>query len=110
MRRRGLLVPLVVKVAGVHGDHEPRLRELQTEFFEMHELLDLHLNREEQTLCRKVVTEPPEPLRDELACIREEHRQVGAALHRIRALLACRNTLWRRLRAYGTKASGAPAR
>ncbi len=82
------LVPLVAKVAGVHGDHEPRLRKLQAEFFELRELLDLHLDQEEQTLFREVVTEAPDPerLRSELAGIREEHREVGAALHRIRAL------------------------
>ncbi len=82
------LVPLVAKVAGVHGDHDPRLRELQAEFVELREMLDLHLDEEEQTLFREVVADAPDPehLRRELAGMREEHREVGAALRRIRAL------------------------
>ena len=82
------LVPLVAKVAGVHGDHDPRLRELQAEFVELREMLDLHLDQEEATLFREVVADAPdaELLRRELAGMRDEHREVGALLRRIRAL------------------------
>lgn len=78
------LVPLAAKVARVHGDHDPRLRELQAEFGELFELLDLHLDQE--TLLREMIASRPELLRRELAAMREEHRNVSAALRRIRAL------------------------
>ena len=87
-RRAAFLVPLAAKVARVHGDHDPRLRELQAEFVELREMLDLHLDQEEETLFREVVADAPDPelLRRELAGMRAEHREVGAALRRIRAL------------------------
>ncbi len=82
------LVPLAAKVAGVHGDHDRRLRDLRAEFVELREALDLHLDQEEQTLFRELVADAPDPelLRRELTGMREEHREIGAALRRIRAL------------------------
>lgn len=82
------LVPLTAKVAAVHGDHDPRLREIQAEFNELREILDTHLDEEEETLFREVVTDAPdlEQVRRDVAGIRDEHKLVGGALHRIREL------------------------
>ena len=82
------LVPLVAKVARVHGDHDPRLRELRAEFVELRESLDIHLDQEEDVLFREVVADVRDPdlLRRELAGMRGEHRELVAALGRIRVL------------------------
>ena len=82
------LVPLAAKVARVHGDHDPRLRELQAEFVELRESLDIHLDQEEEVLFREVVADIPDPdlLRRELSGMCEEHRVLDATLGRIRAL------------------------
>ena len=78
------LVPLAAKVANVHGDHDPRLRELQQEFVELRASLDLHLDDEEETLFREAVAARPDPR--QLDGMREEHEQMSRALGRIRAL------------------------
>jgi regulator of cell morphogenesis and NO signaling len=78
------LLPLAAKVARVHGDHDPRLRELQAGFGELFEMLELHLDQE--ALLREVIASKPELLRRELAGMREEHRNVLAALRHIRSL------------------------
>ncbi|HUJ29216.1 MAG TPA: iron-sulfur cluster repair di-iron protein [Myxococcales bacterium] len=82
------LVTLAAKVAAVHGDRDPLLRDLQAEFAELRETLELHLDQEEETLFREVVAAEPDQaqLRRELTGMREEHREMGAALRRIRAL------------------------
>ncbi|MGZ6143441.1 MAG: hemerythrin domain-containing protein [Myxococcales bacterium] len=82
------LVPLAAKVAHVHGDHDPRLRDLQAEFADLRETLDLHLEQEEATLFREVAAPAPDGavLRRELECMRAEHREVAGTLARIRAL------------------------
>lgn len=82
------LVPLVAKVVAVHGEREPRLAGLQAEFVELRESLDVHLDQEEETLFREVVADEPDAavVRRELSGMREEHREIGAALGRIRAL------------------------
>ncbi len=78
------LVPLAAKVANVHGDHDPRLRDLRAEFFELRETLDEHLDDEEQRLFRGVVSDAPDP--ELLAGMHDEHREVKRALGRLRAL------------------------
>ena len=82
------LVPLASKVARVHGDHDPRLRDVQEVFFELREALDAHLDEEEQVLFRQVTAAAPDQavLDRELSGMVEEHREIGAALRRIREL------------------------
>ena len=82
------LVPLAAKVARVHGDHDPRLRDLQAEFLELRESLEDHLDQEEQVLFREVVADAPDPglLGRELAGLREEHRALEEAFGRVRTL------------------------
>ncbi len=82
------LVTLTAKVARVHGDHDPRLRELQAEFVELRESLDLHLDQEEEVLFREVVADRPDAavLRRELEGMHVEHAQMFESLGHIRAL------------------------
>ena len=82
------LVPLAAKVAAVHGEHDSRLLEVQAKFFELRGQLDAHLDEEEETFFREVVAPAPDlgQLREEAAEMREEHREIGAALGRIREL------------------------
>ena len=82
------LVPLATKVAQVHGDHDPRLRELQAVFADLREAIDIHLEHEEEELFREATA--PAPDRDALSRkvpgMLVEHRELGAALQRIRDL------------------------
>lgn len=82
------LVPLASKVARVHGDHDPRLRDLQAEFFELREALDAHLDQEEQVLFRQVTAEAPDRavLERELSDMLAGHFEIGVSLRRIREL------------------------
>ena len=82
------LVTLVAKVARVHGDHDPRLRELHAEFEELRETLDAHLDSEEEVLFREAAADAPDAalLRRELAEMRAEHHSLVGAFGRVRAL------------------------
>ena len=44
-----LLTPLATKVARVHGDHDPRLREVEASFAGLRELLFEHLEQQEES-------------------------------------------------------------
>lgn len=77
---------LAAKVSRVHGDHNPRLRELDTVVRELSAALLPHLDEEEQTLFPKLMSNPAasEALSAELANVHEEHLLVGALLERMR--------------------------
>jgi regulator of cell morphogenesis and NO signaling len=82
------LGPIVAKVARVHGDRNPRLRELADVYVELKEALEPHLDREEEVLFPALVARRPDAavVRAELATMHEDHLAVGAMLARIRDL------------------------
>jgi regulator of cell morphogenesis and NO signaling len=88
--RRALpyLGPVVSKVARVHGDRDPKLRELADAFLELTEALEPHLDREEEVLFPALTARRPDPevVRAELETMHEDHLAVGTLLGRIRAL------------------------
>ncbi|HET7787596.1 MAG TPA: DUF542 domain-containing protein [Myxococcales bacterium] len=83
-----LLGYLVSKVARVHGEHNPKLVELEQVFVRLRDLLDAHLDDEENVLFRLVTGPAPRGAEGgiALAGAQREHLEVGAALHRIRDL------------------------
>lgn len=81
------LVPLAAKVARVHGDHNPKLRELDACVSELSNALIAHLDEEEQAvfpalMARGTATEQSDKL---LTAMMDEHLAVAALLERIRA-------------------------
>jgi regulator of cell morphogenesis and NO signaling len=75
------------KVARVHGEHNPRLRDLNTAVQTLCEILPPHLEQEETTLFPALQAETPDPevLRAEFASMHTDHLAVGDLLHRVRA-------------------------
>lgn len=78
---------LATKVAGVHGDHNPKLRALRDVVVELGATLEPHLDAEEQTLFPALTAPKPDGalVSRELATMREEHLAVGRLLERMRA-------------------------
>ncbi|MBX3471100.1 MAG: iron-sulfur cluster repair di-iron protein [Planctomycetes bacterium] len=79
---------MAAKVARVHGEHDPRLADLGRLVANLRPLLLDHLDEEEQQLFPALMARntAPEVVRDGLAAMEAEHRQVGALLERARAL------------------------
>jgi len=79
---------LAKKVARVHGDHQPSLRELEEAVTELIEALEPHLDQEEQILFPAAMAREPDGavLRRELAAMHEDHLAVGALLEKVRAI------------------------
>jgi regulator of cell morphogenesis and NO signaling len=79
---------LATKVARVHGEREPRLRDLERVVLELDETLIPHLDDEERHLFPAMAA--PEPdlagLAPQLATMQAEHVAVGALLAEMRAL------------------------
>lgn len=77
---------LAAKVARVHGDHNPKLRELAAVVNELHAQLVPHLDFEEQSLFPLLAAEHVDLPRVEpaLRAMHEEHLQVAALLERMR--------------------------
>jgi len=77
---------LSAKVSRVHGDRNPRLRELETVVRELKDALIPHLDREEQELFPALTARSPAEavVRRELTEMLEEHRGVGRLLLRMR--------------------------
>lgn len=82
------LAPLAAKVARVHGDHMPDLREIQSAFEEMKDALLPHLDEEEEVLFPALMARDKDAqvIARELATMHEDHLAVGALLERIRSL------------------------
>jgi regulator of cell morphogenesis and NO signaling len=78
--------PLAAKVARVHGDHNPRLRELQGIVDELTSALLPHLDAEEQVLFPMMMMREREEerLSRELWAMRDDHLAVGRLLERMR--------------------------
>jgi regulator of cell morphogenesis and NO signaling len=88
--RRALpsLAPLVDRIAEVHGGRDPGLGALQREFAELRARLERHLDEEEHALFPLLMSRAPDRARatDEIARMRAEHDEVGAAIARVRDL------------------------
>lgn len=74
------------KVARVHGEHNPRLRDLNVAVQTLCEILPPHLEAEEDTLFPALRADTPDPdvLREEFAAMHADHLAVGDLLHRVR--------------------------
>lgn len=81
------LGPLTAKVARVHGDHNPKLREIDAAFRELCEALVPHLDQEEQVLFPALTSRTGDRsvIAAELSTMHSEHLAVGAILQRLRA-------------------------
>jgi len=78
---------LASKVSRVHGEHNPKLRELEAIVHELAETLSPHLDAEESTLFPALLSPAPDRnvVTRELAEMFTEHREVGQLLDRMRA-------------------------
>lgn len=81
---------LAAKVARVHGDHQPSLRELDEVVVALCESLEPHLDQEESVLFPAMMAQAGdrEVIRRELAAMQRDHLEVGGLLERARALTA----------------------
>lgn len=77
---------LAAKVARVHGDHNPRLRDLDTFVAAIADALDPHLDEEEQVLFPALMARNGDAslIRAELATMHTDHLAVGALLEQMR--------------------------
>jgi regulator of cell morphogenesis and NO signaling len=82
------LTALSAKVARVHGDHEPKLREVETLVADLVAALLPHLDREEEILFPALLGGDRDIIGRELATMKEDHEQVGALLQQLRSV-AC---------------------
>ncbi|MBK7859744.1 MAG: hemerythrin domain-containing protein [Archangiaceae bacterium] len=80
------LTPLAHKVARVHGDHEPRLREVRDGLDVLAERLTTHLAREERVLDALALGVAPDST--DAVAMRADHVAMLAVLARIRAAAA----------------------
>jgi regulator of cell morphogenesis and NO signaling len=81
------LQALAAKVARVHGDHNPRLKDLENVVAELADTLSAHIDDEEETLF-PAVTRPGSDaaaVRALLSGMRDEHTAVATLLERVRA-------------------------
>jgi regulator of cell morphogenesis and NO signaling len=76
---------LAAKVARVHGEHNPRLIELDPIVAELAETLEAHIDEEEASLFPVLTAEPDRAVVRRLNTMRDEHAGVGALLGRMRA-------------------------
>jgi len=79
---------LAEKVARVHGEREPRLREVASIVRELSDVLLPHLDDEERHLFPHLLAEPldAELVRKELVSMRDEHMIVGGLLGRLHGI------------------------
>jgi regulator of cell morphogenesis and NO signaling len=83
------LSQLANKVAKAHGDHDPKLVQLNTKFLELKALIEPHLDAEERELFPALMAHKPEDIdhvRNDLKAMFEEHIVVGGLLRTIREL------------------------
>jgi regulator of cell morphogenesis and NO signaling len=80
------IVPLAAKVARVHGEHNPKLRELSEVVQALDSALIPHLDQEEQELFPMLLapSTKPEVIEAELQRMKAEHLAVGELLGRLR--------------------------
>lgn len=82
------VVGLMTKVARVHGEHQPSLRDLEKNVLALVSALEPHLLQEEQVLFPALMARDVDSavVRKELASMHTEHLEVGALLEKIRTL------------------------
>lgn len=82
------IAQLTAKVARVHGDHNPKLPDVDREFSKLRGMLEPHLAQEETVLFPALTTGTPdrELVSRELASMHDDHVAVGATLARLREL------------------------
>lgn len=80
--------PLAAKVARVHGDHDPRLREVHELFVELRALLDPHLDATERMLFPALVAAAPDRklIGSEALLVRRDHEAALALVAKLSAL------------------------
>mgnify|MGYP001270310141 CR=1 FL=1 len=80
------LGPRTQKVARVHGDHNPKLRDVDAAFRELSEALLPHLDQEEEVLFPALMSRNGDRavIAAELASMHADHLAVGAILQRLR--------------------------
>lgn len=83
-RTMPFLRTLAVKVARVHGDREPSLREVARLVDLLVDTLQAHLAEEEQILFPALMNGHAADVQLQLAAMRSEHEQVGELLHVLR--------------------------
>ena len=76
---------LAAKVARVHGEHNPRLVELDEVVAQLAETLEAHIDDEEATLFPAMSDGERRDLSSLLTSTRDEHETVGALLGRMRS-------------------------
>jgi len=78
---------LATKVSRVHGDHNPKLRHLETAVEEISTTLLPHLDEEEQSLFPALTSQAPDrtAIARQLQSMQDEHLAVAKLLERIRA-------------------------
>jgi regulator of cell morphogenesis and NO signaling len=88
--RRALpyIAPLALKVAKVHGAHNPKLIEVEAKFRTLAEALIPHLEDEEEVLFPALMARSSDwaVVRREMGKMHEEHLQVGDLLAKLREL------------------------
>ena len=79
---------LARKVARVHGDHNPKLPELATLVSELRQMLEPHLDEEEEAIFPALVSAKPDSrsIAQDLRALRDDHLRVGEVLTCIRTL------------------------
>jgi regulator of cell morphogenesis and NO signaling len=78
---------LAAKVSRVHGEHNPKLRDLESAVGELDESLVPHLDEEEQSLFPALAAKESDPgaIAEQLAAMVDDHRAVAKLLERIRS-------------------------
>jgi regulator of cell morphogenesis and NO signaling len=84
------LLPLSAKVARVHGDHDPRLAELDRIVRALEAALTPHLDEEEQSLFPQLMSRAPDAAQvaKELGTMHADHLAVGDLLEQMRETTA----------------------
>ncbi len=82
------VTPLLAKVAAVHGEHNPKLRDLRAAFAELGDMLEPHLEFEEEILFPELARpdQPGASASKHLEEMAREHLEVGTKLAQMRAL------------------------
>jgi regulator of cell morphogenesis and NO signaling len=78
---------LAAKVSRVHGEHNPKLRDLETAVGELDQALVPHLDEEEQSLFPVLIANEPDrgSIAKQLGSMMADHQSVAKLLERIRS-------------------------
>lgn len=79
------VAPLAARVANEHRARDPRLDEVRDLTVALRRLLERHLDEEEDELF-PAIRDGRAPDADEVRAVEHDHREIGAAVHRLRRL------------------------